>query len=370
MPEKKRIEWIDVAKGITLLFIINTHFPNKSMLFPWGYAFHVIAFFVLSGYLMGIKNEVSYSPGEMLLRKWKAIGYPYVMLSVAESIYLFIYWLFHGQIAVSFTVLNIELSICGFGVGTLWFLSSLFFGELLVYLFLKKFPKPISGILIGIVALLGLILAKYMTELGLTDSTRNVPVKMALIGYFPLFLIRTMIAAGAIYIGYLWQKVSKIQFLSDKKWVLAVFAIGFVLIYAKWIGPALSHNNLKYASINKPLFYVFGTLFGTAAVVLFSYCIECVPYLSKGLQWIGTHSLIIMTTHYDFKIVQIVYDCLNRLGLHYNQHKILFGLSMFAVILPIEVLLVYIIEHTPFRYLYQMPKLKKKEGTDSERKNY
>ena len=300
-------------------------------------------------------------------RKLRGIGYPYVMLSVACCIFTFLYFLVQGHVTLTLTLVNFELSLCGFGVGTLWFLSTLLVSELLVYWMLRKLPGKSSALAAAGLTLAGVGLAWYLTKQGMTGANIEIDFKNVIPKMFPAFLIRTMIAAGAVYFGFVLEKFLPKQQPSKYRMGLYVAAVVFVFIYACVIGPNLQGNDLHYAKITNPVLYVFGTLFGTAAVILCAFAVEKVPYLSKGLKWIGVNSIIIMTTHYDFKIVQLVYTGLNKAGLHYENHEIIFGICMFAIILSIEVLLVNIIQHTPLQYLFKVPSGKRKRDYKNER---
>ncbi|MGO4994997.1 hypothetical protein ACTQ5F_08205 [Jeotgalibaca porci] len=54
---KKRIEAFDIAKGISILAVMNVHMAREYRLFNTGITFHIAAFFVISGILYEIKPE-------------------------------------------------------------------------------------------------------------------------------------------------------------------------------------------------------------------------------------------------------------------------------------------------------------------------
>ena len=46
---EKRVGWIDVARGLALIFVYLGHWVTPRMA-PFAYAFHLQLFFVLSGF--------------------------------------------------------------------------------------------------------------------------------------------------------------------------------------------------------------------------------------------------------------------------------------------------------------------------------
>ena len=58
----KRINWIDIAKGITIILVIIGHlnvkwFPKLDIVINEIYTFHMPLFFMLSGLTLKIKDE-------------------------------------------------------------------------------------------------------------------------------------------------------------------------------------------------------------------------------------------------------------------------------------------------------------------------
>lgn len=64
LAAKSRIGWLDVAKGITIIFVVVGHLmqsynPQMQIPFKIIYSFHMPAFFVFSGYLFNENQNFS-----------------------------------------------------------------------------------------------------------------------------------------------------------------------------------------------------------------------------------------------------------------------------------------------------------------------
>ena len=78
---KERIAWIDIAKGIAIIFVVighvvqsyhNVHEFEDSLLFnfshSFAYSFHMALFMMLSGVLAGIKSDAMSRGGGILTK--------------------------------------------------------------------------------------------------------------------------------------------------------------------------------------------------------------------------------------------------------------------------------------------------------------
>lgn len=131
--EKKRIEWIDVAKGIGMIFVQmgHTYFPD--IIINWLYSFHMPLFFFLSG--------VTYRGGrynfkEYFFRKIKTILIPYVLFCIISILNAWILQAMSGGINlhIKSTIGSILLN---FPQRPYWFFVCLFLSEM-IYFCLNK----------------------------------------------------------------------------------------------------------------------------------------------------------------------------------------------------------------------------------------
>lgn len=126
--EKKRIEWIDYTKGFGICMIMLAHvsqyFPVFGPIKDYICSFHVVIFFMVSGYLASIKSG---SPMDIKQRS-KVLLIPYIVFSLINSgVKLGVLALQGG---ITGEIVRQELKELLFtGNGTVWFLLCLFFIE-------------------------------------------------------------------------------------------------------------------------------------------------------------------------------------------------------------------------------------------------
>lgn len=73
---ESRIEWIDIAKGIGILFVMLGHCYLDTKYTFWFISFHMALFFFLSGYTFRIKEDYN----SFVKKKIKALLVPYLFL--------------------------------------------------------------------------------------------------------------------------------------------------------------------------------------------------------------------------------------------------------------------------------------------------
>lgn len=128
-----RIHWIDIAKGMAIIFVVighvvvsyhNVHQYENSMLFNFSnqfvYSFHMALFMMLSGLLVGKQPDRKTSWGGYY-NKIIAYGIPYLFFS-------FIWWafkmLFSGHVNSTLTIRDLLL-IPLYPISFMWFLYAL-----------------------------------------------------------------------------------------------------------------------------------------------------------------------------------------------------------------------------------------------------
>lgn len=135
---RDRIEWIDLAKGYTILLVVighvllgllnsnrfSEHTESLSFIIGVIYSFHMPVFFILSGYTYGYKkNETFRDYGKSISKKFLSLSVPYVVFSIIMFLLKYI-----GQSEVR-NGISIEhlLNIYKAPIDFLWFLYTLFF---------------------------------------------------------------------------------------------------------------------------------------------------------------------------------------------------------------------------------------------------
>lgn len=122
MPEQtKRIEALDIAKGIGIILVIIGHM-SSSYLRDWIYSFHMPLFFILSGICFKTEKYPSFLP--FLKQRVRTLAIPTLAL------YFIILLL---ETLTGIKGFDLQQQLKGVHPGVLWFLITLLFSELLYF---------------------------------------------------------------------------------------------------------------------------------------------------------------------------------------------------------------------------------------------
>ncbi len=120
---QKRIEWVDIAKGIGIIIVVLGHMSNKDGLVGsviW--AFHMPLFFFLSGLFLKPESALKAS----FLKRVRQLLWPCLVFSIIACM-------------VAKFVLDMDLSFLSRGLpNTMWFLTTLFLADMLSLLLLER----------------------------------------------------------------------------------------------------------------------------------------------------------------------------------------------------------------------------------------
>lgn len=166
----KRLDWIDIAKGIAIILVIVGHtVPNPSPLRHAIFSFHMPVFFILAGYTFRPKPW-----RELLNGSVSRLLVPYVVLALAWQVPTF---LMSGAPLTSSTlvaglktlVFASGVDVPGLGVtavGMAWFLAALFTSRILFNVLVRLFDRRgievvRQGVVCVAIAFCGLSVSRY-----------------------------------------------------------------------------------------------------------------------------------------------------------------------------------------------------------------
>lgn len=139
----KRLDYIDIAKGLGMLTIIWGHIVHEGWSNQFVYSFHIPLFFFLSGMVF---NASKYQTvGELIKKRVKTLLIPYLIFSIIT----WLLWV--GMRVVSHDTTNywyplLQTFIAQGSAGflrhnlPLWFVTCLFVVEIMYY-YINKLPK-------------------------------------------------------------------------------------------------------------------------------------------------------------------------------------------------------------------------------------
>lgn len=167
----KRLDWIDIAKGIAIILVIVGHtVPNPSPLRHAIFSFHMPVFFILAGYTFRPKPW-----RELLSGSVSRLLAPYVVLALAWQVPTFLMSgvsLTSGTLVAGLQTLVFAsgVDVPGLGVaavGMAWFLAALFTSRLLFNALMLLFDGREVGVVCQgsacvVIAFCGLSVSRFL----------------------------------------------------------------------------------------------------------------------------------------------------------------------------------------------------------------
>lgn len=275
ISEKKRIAWIDIAKGIAILCTIVGHCIGKNKIGIFIFSFHMPLFFVLSGYTLK-KTAVADIP-RATAKDFRRLYVPAVAVVLVDVLLRAAKAFFfkRGEFpSVPGTFLSVLWGNCNGiksirGVGFAWFLVTLFYAKLLFRLVLAKIETYRAVILLALAYLFSLP--------GLRASLPQ--------GFDLIFG-----AAFFIDMGFFMKNAHEIP--GEKKAALGV-AAGFAWLYLiSAHGTFVDFAQRKYEAAA-----ILAAVCASVCVMQISQGIETVRVLKVPLAFVGRHSLLLLCIH-------------------------------------------------------------------------
>jgi len=320
----KRIDWLDIAKGLTILLVIIGHSVGE-LLRDVIYSFHMPLFFVLScvTYNLSTNDEEYMKNSEKAFSRLflAAVGI-YVFRTVISIIRDFTnilsftfyewkqYWaniinVFVGGSGLPITIGDTKIA----AIGIPWFLMALFFGRTLFdYLHLKLSNKHFC-ISIALCSVIGVSIGRLQ--------------------WLP-FSFDIALAVQPLFMFGQWLKRYDMENKAVKTFIVSAVIWSALFGFLDFVID--SYLNLacrKYPSF--PLCYACA-IAGTMLVASFSQGVTKFKYLCKPIKYLGKNSLIMLWVHsfdhYYYFVYEVTeYDLVNafiRVGV---------DLSVFALVM-------------------------------------
>lgn len=279
----KRIEWIDVLKGVAIVCVMMGHFLYKQTgelprsICAWIYSFHMPLFFVLSGLTFSVEKYNGYI--EFVIKKVKTLLIPLFSFSIIIMIFEY---LFYGIICGNpdfGPTLMIERFIGIFYQGRgiryesyLWFLSCLFITENIFYFVIKIMKDNIGRIMISTSILLtaGFI---YLKTVGIL---------------LPWNIEKSFIAVFFVAIGYIIKKIG-LEKIKDVN-LFAFYILCVINIVSTYYNYIYIGRNIDFyiGDLGNPILFMLQSLSAIFAWIIIANRIKEL----KWLQFIGKNSLI------------------------------------------------------------------------------
>lgn len=293
---KKRIEWIDCAKGITIILVILGHVFRTgtygSLLRGMIFSFHMPLFFILSSITYKYsKNEFDFiknirrSAKHLLVPALFVVLYWifYNLINNRNLVFTFKYWkdllytiIFASGVSVSFAGINIP------ALGIPWFFIALFIGRTIfdfLQMFFGDFTKKLL-VICSILSFTGVLFGQSQWLIFSFD------IALACQVFF--------------FAGFKFNSYS----VENHPWKLMFIALLVWLITLLIEFPnTTSWTYLELAQRRYPLFplCILTAISGTLFISLFSFIFAKTKFFSYPLKFIGKNSLYLLLIHcFDF----------------------------------------------------------------------
>lgn len=251
-----RNQWLDIAKGITIILMVVGHTAIPKVVGDFIWAFHMPLFFIASGWCT---NWGKYRLIDFVFYKLRSLGIPFVIYSILVLV-------------INISLFEFEISDWirnGWEGYALWFIPVLYSA-----LVLSKIVMMIRSDIQRVILSCSILVVGFM----LNKLNVQLPWNMSTVPY----------AAFLILLGS-WCKVFNKWFETPKWWILFAGFIITCLISHFW------RLDMAWNNINPVIPLTIGALSGTAMIFTFSsYLSKYTDILSYVLKAVGKETYIIL----------------------------------------------------------------------------
>ena len=325
-----RIEFIDFLRGFVIIIMVMGHIGFSKYFDYYIHMFHMPIWFFISGYFFSDRGEkiriVIYKKIKALIVPyiiWGLLQYPAWILLVKEDSQSYL------EPIKNFLWVNTNLVMPV--AGALWFLTALFFAEIIFLVLRRKIKKDtmLAGI-VAIIALFGCIFTSVF-EIRL-----------------PWALDSAMVAVGFIYLGYVFKKNAHKQII-NKLLNLPIYISILLLLLNAFFCFVNGYINMRTGSYGLISLFWFNAL--TAIIVYWNLCKKInevnwnkfLNFFGDRVKQIGKNSIIYLCLNQ--LIILIVRKVVN-LTLLNERHWLIQNIIIFIISIILLNLTEYIIMHT------------------------
>lgn len=341
---KKRLTWVDAAKGLLMIFVVIGHYPVK-LDQPWItfiYWFHMPAFFILSGlFFKPVPQNERILP--YVKKRFMQLMIPYFFFLIVITALRYILAIASHNFTLNYLrqdVFDLLLGgrFAGGSYGVIWFITTLFAAYILFLLITRYFKPIVQIIIVAIFYAIAQWEGQYVENLPGTIKEASLTI------IIPWNLDVALLAVVYLGIGYYLRR-----FIKEIHWALWIASTLFITyhMYLTWHDRFDYHLSLKFIRYGEPIYDL---------LIPFTFVISIlgiIQWITKKIrlkifEFIEKHSIVIMYLH-------ISVDKFANDFVSYG----LFGYTMFGLIIPIiiSILMQRLVPFAPF--LLGQPHVKK-----------
>lgn len=293
--KERRLDYLDMLKGIGIILVVLGHTPSLSeSVRTWLLSFHMPLFFIMSGMLFGFKESVREPFLPYLCKRLKNTMIPYFWFSLLNiGIDVCRLYIRPENVGPEVIVTDVLQTISFFGISVLWFLPTIFLGEICMYGLIRKCPVWLTG-LIGVISL-------WLPAAGGLIQT-SLPMEENLflrwLGYLLMMLLRVLPALVFLLVGNMMYCLLKRASMKAVWEIILGFCFLLLNVAAAF---ANGRVDLHYLVFQNILLYYLAAC--SAVIGLILICRHVKPFRLLG--FLGRNSLIIMLTHLDCRVMDL-----------------------------------------------------------------
>lgn len=242
MQQRTRLKYVDVFRGVGILLMVMGHIGFSGIFDKFIHAFHMPMFFFVTGYFYRSKNDMKVS--QYLLKKVKTLLLPYIVFGLFHfGVWLALNWDVRSLDPLCHLLFenttNMPIS------GALWFLTSLFFADV-IYFFTNRYVKCdwIKHVIVFVIVMIGHF-AKSLIAFRL-----------------PYGLDAAFVGVGLIHSGHIARAYEK---RTGRSWSLKKFWVWILLVVAVvaliFMNPPVNMRTGDYGTIILFWFNAIGSIF-------------------------------------------------------------------------------------------------------------
>lgn len=303
----ERLDYLDKAKGILIILVVIGHIWQSGPIFNIIYAFHMPAFFVISGMLFQHTRAFRKPFGVFLKSRLFSFGIPFIFIEFLGCLTDIVR---HG-VTLNWKGYLFNTLTFHFNDHNLWFLMDLFLIEILFYILLKVLKKK-NCVILAVCIL-------YVASRFLHSESKYISTILGVL-YYDLFFT----------FGFYGSKLLK-QFSAPACIVSSAVVLLVGLILGRSNGNTLSPEGMAY---------IISGLCGSYAVIEAGK-ISLPERINRVLSQIGRNTLIIFGTHH---IIYATIAVLLRITT-FASTPVIPGLIMLLGVAILEIPTIYIINH-------------------------
>ena len=294
MKDSKRIQWIDVLRGIGIIIMVMGHVGFGGKFDRWIHSYHMPLFFIVSGFLYDGQAK---NLKQFIYRKFRTLLVPYVFFIFIN----YFAWLILEQDSSLLLPLLAALTYNTHGLpiaGACWFLTAMFFTEIIYCVLQKTLHDP--RVLCGAAMALAIGISYVETTLGFI---------------LPLAFLQGLVGVGFLQIGRLFGLLLKNESVKEPSEVCMGFRIVFgvaLLAFNVVLSFVNGYVNVKDGSYSNILLFWGNAVIGTVAIALLAIAIEKNFHRLRAiLIKIGQYSIVFLGLN------QLIIRLFYRTGLPY-----------------------------------------------------